>query len=218
MTTPTTADSSSATEADHRVDLVYDALRDCVSESDDDASFESIRAALADEQGDSVERFDQRYPRAREVFDEAMREKAAGESTPDPSDLLAQLGASTGLDSVSAATHDGTHHRRVFASMDQLEPEALRDDLYDLGARYQMASHRSPDAESVDLRSSIPTWIEARAWVLEALSDPTFDQAKSLNYLESLVGHPGLEPGANGLRTQLLRIQNPVFPTILRVT
>ena len=33
-----------------------------------------------------------------------------------------------------------------------------------------------------------------------------------------LVGHPGLEPGANGLRTQLLRIQNPVFPTILRVT
>jgi integrase len=34
----------------------------------------------------------------------------------------------------------------------------------------------------------------------------------------SLVGHPGLEPGANGLRTQLLRMRNPLFPTIPQVT
>ena len=35
---------------------------------------------------------------------------------------------------------------------------------------------------------------------------------------ESLVGHPGLEPGANGLRTQPVRIRNPLFLTIPRST
>ena len=33
-----------------------------------------------------------------------------------------------------------------------------------------------------------------------------------------LVGHPGLEPGANGLRTQLMRANAPDFSTIPRVT
>jgi len=32
----------------------------------------------------------------------------------------------------------------------------------------------------------------------------------------SLVGHPGLEPGANGLRTQRLRMRNPLYLTISR--
>jgi len=32
-----------------------------------------------------------------------------------------------------------------------------------------------------------------------------------------LVGHPGLEPGANGLRTQLLRMRNPLYLTISRI-
>jgi hypothetical protein len=32
-----------------------------------------------------------------------------------------------------------------------------------------------------------------------------------------LVGHPGLEPGANGLRTHLMNAKTPVFPTIPRV-
>jgi len=34
--------------------------------------------------------------------------------------------------------------------------------------------------------------------------------------LPFLVGHPGLEPGANGLRTQLLRMKNPLYLTIPR--
>ena len=33
-----------------------------------------------------------------------------------------------------------------------------------------------------------------------------------------LVGHPGLEPGANGLRTHLVRAKAPEFPMILKVT
>jgi hypothetical protein len=33
-----------------------------------------------------------------------------------------------------------------------------------------------------------------------------------------LVGHPGLEPGANGLRTQRVRMRNPLYLTISRST
>jgi hypothetical protein len=34
---------------------------------------------------------------------------------------------------------------------------------------------------------------------------------------DSGVGHPGLEPGANGLRTQLLRIRNRLYLTISQI-
>ena len=111
MQTPTTPEHSNPIDEDHRDELLYDALRDCVIESDDDPCFESIQAALAQEAKESVESFDQRYPRARNIFDEAMRERAGGASTFDPGELLVQLGARTGVRNSSAPTDDGIHHR-----------------------------------------------------------------------------------------------------------
>lgn len=97
-------------------------------ESDDAPTFESMVALVADEWREPVEGFDRRYPKARAVFDEALRDKGDVEPPIDPTVLLAQLGAAA---AGTAEPPTESHNRRVSVSADQLEPDALRDDLYD---------------------------------------------------------------------------------------
>lgn len=63
---------------------VYPTIREWVLQSDDDLEFEDVRAALALEIGDTPERFDESYPRARRVFDQAVRDRAEDAAGPVP--------------------------------------------------------------------------------------------------------------------------------------
>ena len=95
----------------------------------------------------------------------------------------------------------------------------------DLTAIGHIAGHKNATTTALYVHNSEAAARRAvarRAGILDTEVDTGAGQAAEMRppvrpkFSESLVGHPGLEPGANGLRTHLLRMRKPLFLTIPR--